>query len=277
MSWGFRKWQRSSFWLQYGRLRQHLQACDVLLEQINACAALPGRPKLDIPAGISREVQIKHMPCEIPSYVTPESPFDAALNLSFDTPRTPDPNYDCCPDRLNLSDFQIRPLSLEECSSLACKNSQPQSSVISLPKLESQVFSSVSQSFHVQLPDSGEGTCGCPDDPEFCISAEEWKPLHPSSSGSIVVAPLACISENEDQVSQCSGSAPDENPPQLIRPINFISASYYVERPSNPQQPISPSNTRRTSFCRIEAFVIRNKSVKSVPPQSRVGMPRSKK
>lgn len=258
---GFRKWQRASFWLQYGRLRQHLQACDALLEQINACAALPGRPKLEFPAGISREVRIKH--CEIPFSVTPQSPFDAALNLSFDTPRTVYPEPESPDNRLRLADPLTCSPMLQECSSL---DSQPQSSV-SLPKSESQVFSLVSPPSSVQVPDIGKDTCNSPenalDDPELC-----------NDCGTIV-APLACISGSEDTGSKRSVSA-RENPPQL-RPINFISASCYVERPSNPKS-LSPGNsTRRTSFCRIEAFVIRSKSVKPLPLQRRIGMPEVKK
>lgn len=239
-----------------------MQACDVLLEQINACAALPGRPKLEIPAGISREVRIKH--CEIPSYVTPETPFDAALNLSFDIPRQD------CTDRSKFSDPQIHSPGSEDCSSLPCsKNSQSQS----LPKSESQVFSLVSQSSHVQFPDSGKVTDGCPDNALNDPSESELKPLHPSS----IVAPVACVSETEDRVSKCSGSSAPDVPETQLRPINFISASYYVERPSNPQSFCPSNSTRRTSFCRIEAFVVRSKSVKCMPPQSRVGVPQFKK
>jgi len=243
--------------LQYGRFKQHLQACDVLLDQINARAALPERLKLETPAGISREVRIKH--CETPSYVTPQSPFDVALNLSFDTPRTVYQDQDqVYTDRFKLFDSQICSQSSEACSSL---DSQPQS--------KSQVFSLGRQSSPVQLPDGG-----FPDnalnDPEPCCS--ELKALLSSSPGNIA-PPVACISE--DKVSTCSGSVPEKLP--QLRPKNLISASYHVEQLSNSPS-FSPHNpTRRTSFCRIEAFVLRSKSNKPMPLQHGVGVPNLKK
>lgn len=244
-----------------------MQACDVMLEQINAFAALPGRPKLEIPASISREVRIKH--CDIPPYVIPQSPFDAALDLSFDTPRIVDQES---PDRLELFDSQICSPIVEECSSL---DSQPHTTV-SLPQSESEFFPSVSQPSHALGPDSGEDTSGYLEksfnDSEFCNS--ELKLSHASPLGN-TFAPLACISGSQEHVSKCSIGVP-ENPPQR-RPVNFISAAYYVERPSNPQSCSPGSARRRTSFCRIEAFVIRSKSVKPVTPQHRVGVPEVKK
>lgn len=244
--------QRSSFWLQYGRLRQHLQACDLLLEQINARAVLPGRHKVDVPTRIDRGVQYKHVPgllCEVPSHVTRASPFDVALNLRFNPPENVD-SYHSCRDELKLPDPSV-------CT----------------PISETQVSISAKESSQIQLPDiicTELETCENSD-----LASENFEFGHSNCSGPLVPCSLenvASLAVNDFPVSavnedEARGSSFIPNSSPQLPTVSATSASCIVERPSIPQPVSTSTMAGRTSFCRIEAFVVRSKSVRSIPAQ----------
>lgn len=253
----------------------------MLLEQINACAVLPGRrPQLDFPAGIIRKVSTNSAPrffCEFPAHVVPESPFDVALDLGFNNPHGLHPNKDHSGSDPH---FQLSINSPKR----EVTTSGSDSAIPVLPFVDAWNEEATARgSLAPGLKDSESRQCsygpcnrvlepGSRDVNEVvlgCIPEIDEKVDHLVSlhvDGDAMVGPVL----GEGRVSKCTGTETVGVPvsPLHLTPVNFISASYYVERPSKPE-PFSSaiSTTRRTSFCRIEAFVIRSRSVKAAPMQ----------
>ena len=271
-----------------------MQACDLLLEQINACAAPPGRrPEMEFPAGIMRKAQPGPAPrlfCEIPAHVVPESPFDVALGLGFNHRRSVHP--------ADVSEGEENP-------------TEPRHAVSS-PECEATT-SSTNCSSEVAVCNGAwdeEETCGgsaahprkesawgeCDDDmgdgtlnndcagmdpepnmeegavaPDADVHVDRDVDVDGDVDGDGRVAAVA--GENKCSRGTCTsperkGSVPAGHGHQI--PGKIISAaSYYRERAAKAgsEGGAGSSATRRRAMCRIEAFVIRSRSARAAPMQ----------
>lgn len=106
---------------------------------------------------------------------------------------------------------------------------------------------------------------------EGALSARVDVDVDAGGDGMVAVTPGAGrVSKRSVGCGPEGGVAPTNRVHQT--PVNFVSASYYVERPSKPEAlGGGESSTRRTSFCRIEAFVTRSRSARATPMQQQVG------
>lgn len=253
-----RKSQRLSFWSHYGRLKHHMQACDQLLDRINACAGLPGRPKINVPASISRKVPIKCMPglhCKTPPHISPSTPFEACLNLSFKS--------DCLaqPNKLPSEDLEpCKPLTPDIESHLEQDTSPQNSEIPSYPEMDGSIISS-------ETPESHDH------DQRIDISTPSLD-LWPVKSTSSEITELPSRQESSHIVSNsnlntqsghicCKNTTVPTPPP--------VECSYYHSSvlSSNQKIYITSSAVRHTAYCRLETFVIRSRSIRSPVLQQR--------
>jgi hypothetical protein len=246
-----------------------------------------------MPAGIMRKARSSpggRSFRELPAHVVPESPFDVALDLGFNNPegghrgkdesgrdenRPParhptsrpereattsgtEPAWEALPGGDARNDVGRgrgrRGPAWKDSGSRGCGDDDDgsQESRQGPPSVEAVVV--------VSEPDVDEGV-------EAALSARVDADVGAGGDGTVAVTP------DEGRVSKRSvGCGPEGAVPPTNRvhqtPVNFISASYYVERPSKPEAlGGGESATRRTSFCRIEAFVIRSRSARATPMQ----------
>ncbi|KAG0580589.1 hypothetical protein KC19_4G185000 [Ceratodon purpureus] len=290
--WGFREWQRSSFWLQYGRVRQHLQACDLLLEQINRCAVPPGgRPEMDMPAGIMRRddrgsVAARSL-CEIPAHVVPESPFDVALDLGFNRGEGVHPTKEGAEGDENGGGGQDS-MTSPELEAFTSGGDCCGDGEVGGAGWDEEGSGGGGRG----AGSMGDGSGEC----DHHDGSREWMrgsenvvvDLDPGADATVErgASPSAGLDVGMDMdgmavarggegrvrkrsvgCSPMSVGVPGKS--VELAPVNFISAaSYYVEGPSKAEPSRGGnSTTRRTSFCRIEAFVIRSRSARAMPVQ----------
>ena len=257
-----------------------MQACDLLLEQINACAAPPGkRPEMEFPAGIMRKAQPEPAPrlfCEIPALV-PESPFDVALGLGFNHRQS------------------VHPTDVSE----GGENPTEPRHVVSSPEYEATT-SGTNCSSEVAVCNGAwdeEETCGgsaahprkesdrreCDDDANDSVGVGPEPPDMEEGA----VAPDGDVDGDERVVARAgerrggkcsrgtctsperrSGAVPAGHGQQM--PVKIISvAAYNRERAAKAgsEGGAGSSATRRRAMCRIEAFVIRSRSARATPMQ----------
>lgn len=223
---------------------------------------------------------------ELPAHVVPESPFDVALDLGFHNPEGGHLEKDESGRDENRPAAR-HPTRRPECEATT---SCTEPAWEALPGGDARNDVGRGRGRRGPAP----GSLGCGDDD----GSREWR-LGPPSVGAVVVDSERDVDEGveaalsaradadvgaggdgtvavypgEGRVSKRSvGCGPEGAVPPANRvhqtPVNFISASYYVERPSKPEASVGgESATRRTSFCRIEAFVIRSRSARATPMQ----------
>ena len=259
-----RKSQRLSFWSHYGQLKHHMQACDQLLDRINACAGLPGRPNINVPASISRKVPIKCMPrlhCKTP-HINPSTPFEACLNLSFTS--------DCLaqPDKLPSEDLEpCHPLTPEiESQYTSSKCPEILSDTEGDPTVSSDTTESHDlhdQRIDISLPVSPSLELW----PVKSTSSEITELLSPQESSHIISN--SNLKNQSGHIPCNSRKVHNSCVPSPIGPP--VECSYYLKSvlSSNQKIYITSSAVKHTAYSRLETFVIRSRSIRTPVLQQR--------